>query len=174
MAKKRTPTELVPTGIDDTAYAAVLTDVTQLLESARHAAARSVNSVMTASYWAVGRRIVESEQEGKGRAAYGTRLIARLALDLTRRFGRGFGVVNLAQMRKFYQTWPKPEIFQTPSEKLGQRDPRLSYPGSPLLVALRPPDVGGEARGTNILRGRGPARRLDRAPARATDRHPIL
>jgi predicted nuclease of restriction endonuclease-like (RecB) superfamily len=132
MAKKRTPTKLVPTGIDDTAYSAVLTDVTHLLESARHAAARSVNSVMTASYWGVGRRIVESEQEGKDRAAYGTRLIARLAPDLTRRFGRGFGVVNLAQMRKFYQTWPKPEIFQTPSEKLGRRDPAPLLPRFPL------------------------------------------
>jgi hypothetical protein len=117
MAKKLKPTELVPTGINDAAYHEVLTDVARLIESARHAAARSVNAVMTATYWEVGRRIVESEQEGQGRAAYGTRLIARLAPDLTRRFGRGFGVVNLSQMRKFYQTWPNPEIFQTPSEK---------------------------------------------------------
>ena len=90
---------MVPTEIDETAYAVVLADVTDLLESARHAAARSVNSIMTATYWAVGRRIVEFEQEGKGRPAYGTRLVARLAIDLTRRFGRGFGAVNLAQMR---------------------------------------------------------------------------
>jgi hypothetical protein len=87
-------------------------DVTDLLESARRAAARSVNSIMAATYWAVGRRIVEFEQEGKDRAAYGTRLIARLDSDLPRRFGRGFGAVNLAQMRNFYQTWPKPEILQ--------------------------------------------------------------
>ena len=66
MAKKHTPTELAPTAIDETAYAAVLTDVTHLLGSTLHAVARSVNSIMTASYWAIGRRIVESEQEGKG------------------------------------------------------------------------------------------------------------
>jgi hypothetical protein len=89
MGRKRTPTELVPAEIADEAYAAVLADVSHLLESARRAAARSVNAVMTASYWAVGRRIVEFEQEGEDRAAYGTRLIARLAVDLTRRFGRG-------------------------------------------------------------------------------------
>jgi hypothetical protein len=110
MAKKRAPTELVPAAID-AAYGAVLADVTHLLESARRTAARSVNSIMAATYWAVGRRIVEFEQGGKDRAAYGTRLIARLAGDLTRRFGRGFGAVNLAQMRKFYQTWPKPGDF---------------------------------------------------------------
>jgi hypothetical protein len=159
---------LTPTGIDDTAYAGVLTDVTHLLESARHATARSVNSIMTASYWAVGRRIIESEQEGKGRAAYGTRLIARLAPDLTRRFGRGFGVVNLAQMRKFYQTWPNPEIFQTPSEKLGQRDPTPLLPRFPLswshyvrLISVEKP----EARAfyeAEALRGGWTVRQLDR------------
>ena len=65
MGKKRTPTELVPAESDDDAYEAVLADVTDLLESARHAAARSVNSFMTGSYWAVGRRIVEEEQKGQ-------------------------------------------------------------------------------------------------------------
>lgn len=39
-------------------------------------------------------------------------------MDLTTRFGRGFGRVNLSQMKKFYLTWPDPEIFQTASEKL--------------------------------------------------------
>ena len=79
MGKKRIPTELVPAEIDDAAYGAVLADVTDLLESARHAAARSVNSIMTATYWAVGRRIIEEEQRGKGRADYGEQLVTRLA-----------------------------------------------------------------------------------------------
>jgi hypothetical protein len=51
---------------------------------------------MTATYWAIDRRIVASEQEDQGRAASGTRLVARLAVELTKRFGRGFGAVNLA------------------------------------------------------------------------------
>ncbi len=58
MGKKRIPTELVPTEIDDTAYGAVLADVTDLLESARRAVARSVNSIMMATYWVVGRRVI--------------------------------------------------------------------------------------------------------------------
>ena len=66
---------------------------------------------MAATYWEVGRRIVEFEQEGKDRAAYGTRLIARLPGDLTRRFGRGFGAVNLAQMREFDQNLAHAGIF---------------------------------------------------------------
>jgi len=99
MGKKRTPTELVPAVIDDDAYEAVLAGVTALLESARHAAARSVNAVMTATYWEIGRRIVEEEQRGKERADYGEQLVTRLAKDLTSRCGRGFRYRNLYQMR---------------------------------------------------------------------------
>src|SRR5215467_5396019 len=117
MAKKRVPTELVPATIDETAYAAVLADLTDLLESARRSAARSVNFVMTATYWAVGRRIVEEEQRGLARAAYGERLIERLSHDLTKRFGRGFSAVNLKQMRKFYREWNAPKIGQTLSDE---------------------------------------------------------
>ena len=117
MAKKRVHSKAASVSAHD-GYDAVLADLTDLLESARRAAARSVNSVMTITYWNVGKRIVENEQGGKRRADYGARLIQRLSVDLTRRFGRGFGIVNLTQMRKFYQLWPKPQIIQTVSEEL--------------------------------------------------------
>jgi hypothetical protein len=42
-------------------YETILDDLVELLESSRSAAARSVNSVMTTTYWLVGRRIVEAE-----------------------------------------------------------------------------------------------------------------
>jgi hypothetical protein len=53
---------------------------------------------MTATYWEIGRRIVEFEQGGAERAAYGDALVERLAKDLTQRFGRN----ELA--RQFYET----------------------------------------------------------------------
>jgi len=84
-------------------YTAVLADIINLLEQARRTAARSVNAVMTATYWEIGRQIVEVEQQGKGRAAYGEQLLERLSTDLTRRLGRGFGTDNLQRMRAFYQ-----------------------------------------------------------------------
>lgn len=98
-------------------YAAVHGDIVALLEAARRAAARSVNAVMTATYWAVGRRIVEGEQGGQERAAYGEALIKRLGGDLSRQFGRGFGQRNLAQMRAFYLAWPADQILQISSAK---------------------------------------------------------
>ena len=95
-----------------TDYEDIQAGIVTLLESARAFAARSVNALMTATYWEIGRRIVESEQGGEERAGYGEGLLQRLAEGLTRRFGRGFSVRNLEQMRQFYLGWP---ISQTVS-----------------------------------------------------------
>lgn len=73
---------------------------------ARHAAARSVNARMTASYWEIGRRIVGAAQKGRRRMEYGDPLIARLSSDLTARFGRGFSADNRENMRRFYLVSP--------------------------------------------------------------------
>jgi predicted nuclease of restriction endonuclease-like (RecB) superfamily len=103
-------TDLIPAD-----YAGLHGEIVALLESSRRAASRSVNVVMTATYWEVGRRIVVFQQGGQERAAYGEALIKRLGEDLSRRFGRGFGARNVAQMRAFYLAWPAPQIVQTPS-----------------------------------------------------------
>ena len=96
-------------------YNDLLDDVADVIESSRHAAARSVNAVMTITYWLIGRRIIEQEQQGAARAGYGDALLKRLAHDLSKRFGRGFSEGNLEQMRAFYLDWP---ISQTTSAKL--------------------------------------------------------
>ncbi|TBW36215.1 DUF1016 domain-containing protein [Azotobacter chroococcum] len=118
-------TELTSSNTD---YSGIHGDIVALLEAARSAAARSVNALMTATYWEIGRRIVEFEQGGQERAGYGQALLKRLSADLTARFGRGFGVVNLQQMRLFYQAWPLEQIYQTVSDKspAPQTTPALS------------------------------------------------
>jgi predicted nuclease of restriction endonuclease-like (RecB) superfamily len=98
-------------------YASVHGEIVALLQAARRAAARSVNALMTATYWEIGRRIVEFEQGGEERAGYGADLIKHLGQDLSRQFGRGFGWRNLAQMRAFYLVWPTKQILQTLSAK---------------------------------------------------------
>lgn len=115
MADKKKPLkkQVVPTS----GYDAMMSGVVDLLEQARRTSARAVNTIMTVTYWEVGRRIVEYEQGGVARAEYGAALIKRVSLDLTARFGRGFSPVNVSQMRKLYQYWPPERIFQTPSEK---------------------------------------------------------
>jgi predicted nuclease of restriction endonuclease-like (RecB) superfamily len=99
-------------------YDLLVSGIAELLDQSRRAAARSVNSILSATYWQVGRRIVEFEQGGKARAEYGEGLWKRLAADLTARYGRGFSKSNLAQMRAFYLGW---EIFQTASGKFAVR-----------------------------------------------------
>ena len=92
-------------------YPTLLAEVVDLMENARRKAARSVNSIITATYWLVGRQIVEYEQGGSERAKYGESLIKRLSADLTARLGRGFSQRNLEHMRRFYLVWSIPQTL---------------------------------------------------------------
>lgn len=165
-------------------YDAVLADVVSLVEAARGAAARSVNAVMTATYWAIGRRIVEHEQGGAQRAAYGEELLKRLAKDLSTKIGRGFSERNLEQRRRFFLTWSIP---QTPSAKLlpapdvvraiSQTASAPSFPAHAFpftLVPLRQVAQRGQPAGPAVLRDRGASWRLDGPPTRSPDRKPVL
>ena len=99
----------------DAQYPSVFGDVSRIVDAARRSAAHSVNAVMTAAYWLIGQYIVEFEQSGEHRAAYGSALIKRLGGDLKERFGRGFSRQNLQQMRVFYLAYPPEQIRQTVS-----------------------------------------------------------
>ena len=106
-------------------YENLLGDIASLLESARRSAARSVNTLMTATYWLIGRRIVEFEQSGAARAEYGAGLLKRLSGDLSTRFGRGFSPDNLETMRAFYLIYNPEEISETLSRISPAEDVRL-------------------------------------------------
>ncbi|MCK5861775.1 MAG: DUF1016 domain-containing protein, partial [Candidatus Hydrogenedentes bacterium] len=94
-------------------YHRFYTGVEDVLEYARHMVVSTANAIMTATYWEIGRRIVEFEQEGKARATYGAEVIKRLSGDLKGRFGRGFGVDNLQRFRTFYLAYPQDKIYAT-------------------------------------------------------------
>ena len=96
--------------------------IAALLDAARRQAARSINSILTATYWEIGRRIVEYVQSGEARADYGNEALAKLSRDLTKKFGRGFAPDNLERMRSFYLGWPFLEISATVSRKSGKRE----------------------------------------------------
>ncbi len=118
-------------------YDRLLTGISGLLEAARRGSARTVNAILTATYWQIGRRIVEHEQAGQERAEYGKELLVRLGNDLTRQHGRGFSWRNLYQMRLFYQGWG---ILQTPSAKSEARVkcPTLSGESAKSIVQTPP------------------------------------
>ena len=113
MAKKKT--EIVKTKDE---YDSILSDLSELLEQSRRLTARSINAVMTATYWEIGRRIVEVEQGGEERAEYGKELLKRLSKDLTDKFGRGFSVRNLRSFRMFYLSYPIRQTVSAESNEI--------------------------------------------------------
>ena len=84
----------------------LLTDVRQIIDSARSNAVRSVDFCRVQMYWHLGQRIFEEEQQGKDRADYGTYLIRNLAQVLEPEYGSGFGYRQLCFCRQFYLTYP--------------------------------------------------------------------
>lgn len=83
-----------------------ISDIKALINEARLHVVRSVNTAMVITYWEIGRRIVEEEQNGSNRAEYGKYLIENLAKELTLDFGKGFSVPNLRNFRQFYLAFP--------------------------------------------------------------------
>lgn len=79
----------------------LLDDLRGLIRQGRHRALRAVDMVQVQTCWEIGRHIVEFEQGGEARAAYGKKLLPRLSDALTREFGRGFDERNLRHMRAF-------------------------------------------------------------------------
>lgn len=84
----------------------LLTELCTLIKEARRQVVHSINTAMVITYWEIGKRIVEEEQDGNERATYGKFLLKRLAKDLTVEFGKGFDESNLRYMRLFYKAFP--------------------------------------------------------------------
>jgi len=156
-------------------YYSILGDISQVIDTARKSAVRSVNNLMTAAYWLIGRRIVEFEQKGEFRAEYGKQLVERLSSDLSTRYGRGFSVRNVWQMKAFYLAWPikqtsssqseGQEILQTASAEslISSIAPHFSLPWSVYVTLLSVKSENGRRfYEKEALRGAWSVRQLDR------------
>lgn len=88
----------------------VLSDIRKIIEEGRRQAYAAAGQIAIATYWNIGKRIVEEEQQGQVRAKYGTNLIANLARQLTLEYGSGFGRRSLEQYRRFYLSFKDMEI----------------------------------------------------------------
>ena len=100
-----------------------IADIKSLLSDARNSVYQVINTTMTETYWEIGKRIVEEEQDGEARAEYGKRLIKNLSDELGKAFGKGFSVDNLENMRRFYLAYSNSE---TPSRVL-EKSETLSH-----------------------------------------------
>ena len=125
-----------PAGTRD--YSGLVGGIGEFLEAARCVSARTVNEFMTATYWEIGRRIVEFEQGGEKRAEYGEALLERLSKDLTQRHGRGFTRPNLIRFRQSYLAFPANSIRSTLSNEFDiPKPPQVST----ALLALLPVEI---------------------------------
>lgn len=79
--------------------------IVDLLHAVRNNVVRTVNQTMVLTYFEIGLMIVEEEQNGKERAEYGKHIIKELSKVLILKFGKGFSVRNIEQMRQFYLTY---------------------------------------------------------------------
>lgn len=90
-----------------------LENVSEVLDQARKNAKTAVNLAMVYAYYEIGRMIVEEEQHGQNRAAYGKQILLELSKYLNEKYGKGFSTTNLRQMRNFYMVYSQDQIQQT-------------------------------------------------------------
>ncbi|MCU0352583.1 MAG: PDDEXK nuclease domain-containing protein [Cytophagales bacterium] len=84
-----------------------IAEIRGIITDARTKAYAAVNFAMVEAYWLVGKRIVEQEQQGEKRAAYGEKVVKELSVALTAEFGKGFSIANLKNFRQFYLAFPE-------------------------------------------------------------------
>ncbi|WP_027642683.1 DUF1016 N-terminal domain-containing protein [Enterocloster clostridioformis] len=84
--------------------------ISNILEEARRNAKTAVNLSMVYAYYEIGRKIVEEEQNGENRAAYGRQLLKELSKFLTKNYGKGYSAENLKLMRRFYMVYSQDQI----------------------------------------------------------------
>jgi hypothetical protein len=104
MSTAQQPNNLARTDAHD--IGGLLASLREVIKTARQQALHAVDVVQVRTCWTIGRYIVEFEQGGAARAAYGRGLLIDLAESLTAEFGKGFNERNLRHMRAFYITFP--------------------------------------------------------------------
>ena len=96
----------------------MLSDVREMILTARQSVATTVNVALTMLHWQIGQRIRQDVLREK-RAEYGQRIVSSLATQLEAEFGRGFGARNLFRMVRFAEVFPDPQIVSSLMSQLG-------------------------------------------------------
>lgn len=90
-----------------------ISDIQEILNTAKQQAYSAVNTAMVQAYWLIGKRIIEEEQNGEDKAKYGAYIIENLSKVLTANFGKGFSVQSLKNFRQFYLVFKDMSIGST-------------------------------------------------------------
>ncbi len=112
----------------------LVNDLKCIIENGLRKAYQDTNSTTVYTYWQVGKRIVEEEQQGEKRAEYGTRLIDSLALVLSKEYAKGFSARDLRNYRQLYLCFNDLEIWYT-------RVPNLTWSHYRTLLSVTSEDA---------------------------------
>ncbi len=119
----------------------LIAEVRQLIQSARRGVSSVIDTFQVMTNFEIGRRIVEHEQQGAKRAAYGKGLLKALSQRLTEEFGRGFSEDNLSNMRRFFLLWESRSV-QFPNSLFGNSPPQICQQPSgklaPIAISAQP------------------------------------
>ncbi len=126
-----------------------ISDIRSIVSTAKAKTFQAADFFHVACNWLLGKRIVEQEQKGKKRAEYGKRIIELASEALSTTFGRGYGITQIKNYKKFYLLFPYlpiesltkpyiPEKGQTPSDLLknGLFFPNLSWSHFERLIRI--------------------------------------
>lgn len=118
----------------ETTSNSLVSDIRQIVECGMRQAYANVNSIGIRTYWLVGQRIVEEEQNGAERATYGTDLIGHLSKELSTIYSKGYTSRNLREYRQFYLYFKDFEIWHS-------RVPNLTWTHCRMLLRVADEDA---------------------------------
>ena len=160
--KAITPAKTKPDGLTT-----LLTEVRQLIQSARRGVSTVVDTFQVMTNFEIGRRIVEHEQKGAKRAAYGAELLKELSTRLKAEFGRGFSEDNLSNMRRFFLMW-NDRVAEFPNRLFGN----LQQPIGQLqdtAIFQTPSGKSGTEKTRQLPIGKSPAREISQQATGKSD-----
>jgi predicted nuclease of restriction endonuclease-like (RecB) superfamily len=103
-----------------------INDIKKILENARNTTYAVANTEMIKAYWLIGRKIVEEQQQGKGRAEYGKEVIKSVSKELTESFGKGFSERTVREFRQFYMAFSDLLIIENEDENFWRTPSAIS------------------------------------------------
>ena len=112
--------------------------ISALIEESRKMVATAVNIAEVYTKYEIGRHIVEDEQEGKARAAYGKQVLPILSQKLTDKFGSGWSLETLKSARKFYSVYAPQAIRSTASTKSDKETGKTNLVNSVDQIQIAP------------------------------------
>lgn len=112
--------------------------ISALIEESRKKVATAVNIAEVYTKYEIGRHIVEDEQEGKARAAYGKQVLPILSQKLTDKFGSGWSLETLKSARKFYSVYAPQAIRSTALTKSDKETGKTNLVNSVDQIQIAP------------------------------------